>query len=133
MKSTRGYSSMSRTLLPCASQRSGGFERTNETGSLGVWQDWTLSIGSFFFAAALVPSIRTTDKPAVLTSLITGSWLGVFTVVYGSLSLWRSVVATALTAVLWFVLAAQKMIQQKRAEMARRPGDTEERGPEQLL
>jgi hypothetical protein len=77
------------------------------------WQDLVLSTGTVVFIFALLPSIFSTDKPAVATSLSTGSVLAVFTFVYFSLELWFGAATTSITAVLWFVLAIQKYKSQK--------------------
>lgn len=62
------------------------------------------------FALALLPSVFSKDKPALWTSLMTGSVLVVFAVVYASLSLWYATFTTALAAGLWIVLAIQKIV-----------------------
>jgi hypothetical protein len=45
------------------------------------WQDFVFTIGALFFIVALVYSVRSEDKPPTKTSVITGFWLGVFSVV----------------------------------------------------
>ena len=77
------------------------------------WQDWVLSVGALVFAASLIPSITSQDKPAALTSVITAGVLFVFSFVYLSLSLWLSVITTVLLATLWTILAAQKLRQNR--------------------
>lgn len=72
------------------------------------WQDIILTIGNLFLAASLIPSVISSNKPALSTSLLTGSILFMFAVVYATLSLWVSVFATILNVLLWFVLALQK-------------------------
>lgn len=52
-----------------------------------LWQDWVFAIGSLIFAAALIPSVRGQDKPALSTSLTTGSVLIIFALTYLTLSL----------------------------------------------
>jgi hypothetical protein len=74
-----------------------------------TWQDIVLAIGAVIFCLALIPSITGEDKPAVWTSVLTGSVLAVFTAVYVSLSLWYAALTTGLSAVLWAVLAFQKV------------------------
>lgn len=74
------------------------------------WQDIVLAIGSLVFAIALIPSLLSKDKPALLTSGSTSLVLFVFTITYASLSLWYATVTTALSAALWGVLALQKLI-----------------------
>jgi uncharacterized membrane protein len=75
------------------------------------WQDIVISIGSLVFAAALIPSVLGQDKPALSTSVTTGVVLAVFTVTYASLNLWYATVTTAVAAVLWSILALQKLRQ----------------------
>lgn len=72
------------------------------------WQDIILTIGSLVFLVALIPSITSKDKPALMTSLMTGLVLFVFAMTYITLDLWFSAVTTALTGMLWLVLAVQK-------------------------
>jgi len=79
-----------------------------------LWQDGVLTGGSIIFVIALVPSVMSKDKPALSTSLMTGSVLIVFAFVYLTLSLWFSAVTTAITGMLWFILAAQKFFISKR-------------------
>jgi hypothetical protein len=74
-------------------------------------QDIILTGGFLIFIVALIPSVISKDKPALLTSLPTGIVTVVFVGVYVSLNLWYSAVTTALLAVMWLVLAAQKMRQ----------------------
>ena len=75
---------------------------------MGNWQDIVLTLGSIIFLVALVPSIRSKDKPALMTSLMTGLVLFVFATTYITLDLWFSAATTALTGMLWLVLAVQK-------------------------
>lgn len=77
------------------------------------WQDIVLSAGSLIFAFALLPSVFSPNKPSLWTSLSTGIVLAIFTIVYASLSLWYAVTTTALTAVLWLILAFQKKFTSK--------------------
>jgi hypothetical protein len=79
------------------------------------WQDLVLAGGSLLLAAALVPTLRSSHKPALWTCLITAACLSMFTVVYGSLSLWYSTGTTALTSLCWWILAYQ------RRRMSRQP------------
>lgn len=65
--------------------------------------------GGLGFAAALIPCLRSKDKPALTTSLMTGGILTVFTAVYFTLGLWLAFSATLVTATMWLILAAQKV------------------------
>lgn len=80
-----------------------------------LWQDLVLTGGSVIFAAALVPSVVSANKPAFWTSLSTAVVLVVFAGVYVSLSLWFSSVITFITALLWFTLSFQKLRMEKKS------------------
>ena len=73
-----------------------------------LWQDWVLSGGSIVFALALIPSVLSQNKPALATSLLTGTILVIFAIVYATLSLWFAAGTPTVTTSLWFVLAVQK-------------------------
>lgn len=72
------------------------------------WQDIVLSVGSWVFIAALIPTILGTEKPALSSSVLTGLVLAVFAGVYGSLGLWTSALSAAALSAGWWVLAWQK-------------------------
>ena len=78
-----------------------------------IIQDIILTVGSAIFIAALLPTVFAPTKPAILTSLITGSTLGVFAVTYFTLDLQYSSITTAISAALWFVIAFQTMRQRR--------------------
>ena len=80
----------------------------NFPSSSMVWQDIILSIGSWLFIIALIPSILGKNKPPISTSVLTGSVLAVFSLTYATLELWLSVASTALLSLAWFLLAVQK-------------------------
>lgn len=73
-----------------------------------TWQDIVLSIGSWVFIVALVPSILGKDKPPASTSLLTGGILLIYVAVYYSLHLWVSVVSTGMLGLAWLFLGYQK-------------------------
>ena len=73
-----------------------------------TWQDIIFSIGQWVFIIALIPSVVSKDKPALSSSLMTGSVLAVFAFTYFTLSLWMSGASTILVAAIWFILAIQK-------------------------
>jgi hypothetical protein len=78
------------------------------------WQDIAITIGTVVFIVALIPSILGKDKPAVPTSMMTGTVLVVFTIVYISLALWFAAVTTGITAILWYILAIQVILRRRR-------------------
>lgn len=75
------------------------------------WQDYVIAVGSIIFVIALIPSVLGKHKPALSTSLLTGTVLLVFAMTYLTLSLWFAAITTTLTATLWYVLAVQKYLQ----------------------
>ena len=77
-------------------------------------QDTILTVGFLIFVVALIPSVLSRDKPALLTSLPTGMVSVVFVGVYLSLGMWFSAATTSILAVMWLTLAAQKMRQNRR-------------------
>ena len=79
-----------------------------------LWQDFVLTSGATIFAFALVPSIVSNNKPALWASLSTAVVLVVFAGVYVSLTLWFSFLTTFITALLWFLLAFQKLRMNKK-------------------
>lgn len=74
-----------------------------------MWQDAVLTVGSFVFMAALLPSVFGDDKPAAATSLLTAAVLSVFAGVEATLDLVFTAITTAATAALWIVLLIQKV------------------------
>jgi Flp pilus assembly protein TadB len=77
-------------------------------------QDIILTIGSLILGAAIIPSVVSKHKPALLTSIMTGVVLLIFAVVYASLELWFTVATTTVTACLWLTMAVQKKRQTRR-------------------
>lgn len=78
------------------------------------WQDIVFSIGAWIFVIALLPSVFGKDKPALTSSLMTGSVLAIYALTYLTLSLWISAFSTSLVALTWFTLAVQKYLMNKR-------------------
>jgi hypothetical protein len=78
-----------------------------------AWQDIIITIGTFIFAIALIPTLKSADKPPVSTSLTTGLTLIVFAVTFSTLGLWFSFVMNLVTGSLWLTLALQKAKEKK--------------------
>lgn len=77
-------------------------------GDTGMsWQDWVIGAGQFVFALALVPSVRSSQKPALATSLLTAAGLTAFGVCFATLGLWLSVAGVWSSAAMWWLLAVQ--------------------------
>ena len=70
-----------------------------------IWQDWVLTIGSWLFIASFVPSFLKKQYPAIGTSILTGTVLLAFTIVYYSFGLILATISSSLTATCWFALA----------------------------
>mgnify|MGYP006379675603 CR=1 FL=1 len=73
-----------------------------------MWQDYVLAVGAFMLSIALIPTLRSKQKPALFTSVLTGGILCVFAVTYASLGLWLAVISQFIGAAAWFLLAWQK-------------------------
>ncbi len=72
-----------------------------------MWQDYVISAGQFVFALAMIPTIRSASKPALISSVITALGLSIFAVCFATLSLWLSVAGTGVGAFTWWIVAAQ--------------------------
>lgn len=82
-------------------------------GLMHGWQDIVLALGSFILAAALIPSVISEHKPALWTSTLTCAVLAAFAITYASLSLWYAACTTTITALLWAILAVQRLIKNR--------------------
>ena len=80
------------------------------------WQDIVLAITVFAFNIALIPSVISSQKPRMLTSLTTGLFIIPQLVVFVSLSLWYAFVMALINCLLWFTLAMQRYIQMKKKQ-----------------
>lgn len=72
-----------------------------------MWQDYVLMAGGFLFAVALYPAVKGKEKPPKSTSLLTGSVLLVFSIVYATLGLWLAFASTIITTTMWYILLGQ--------------------------
>lgn len=82
------------------------------------WQDTVLAIGSAIFALALLPTVFSAAKPALATSLSTGSVLAVFTFTYTTLDLHYAAVTTGITSALWLIIFGQTLLQRNNRKLA---------------
>lgn len=87
------------------------------------WQDFVFTGGSVLFFFSLLPSVFGREKPPLLTSLPTGILLLLFAATYASLGLAISAVMTVPTAILWLVIALQRIVagRDSRREAAHSP------------
>ncbi len=78
------------------------------------WQDLVITIGQIIFSIALLPMVFSKDKPALVSSLVTGVVLIIFALTYITLSLWFAAGMTTITGIIWFILAYQKYYTHKK-------------------
>lgn len=76
------------------------------------WQDIVFSVGTVIFSVSLIFSIRSENKPHLLTSFMTGSVMIVFVFTYFTLGLLFATVTALINAMMWYTLAWQKYNQQ---------------------
>lgn len=72
-----------------------------------TWQDWVIGIGGFILAPSLVPMILAGTPPPITSAGPTAAVLWAFTIAFGTLKLPLSTVSTALTSMMWTILAIQ--------------------------
>jgi uncharacterized membrane protein YidH (DUF202 family) len=81
-----------------------------------VWQDTALSIINFGFVLTLIPAILQNYKnkdvkgQSLVTYVSTAVLLSIMAYLFLTLELWLSSVATAGTAVTWYILLYQKIV-----------------------
>lgn len=85
-----------------------------------IWQDAVLTAGSLVFLAALLPMLRSAEKPPLTTSGTTGIVLLVFAYTYATLGALFGAATTASAAAVWLALAWQRI--QKAGTFNRSPG-----------
>lgn len=73
-----------------------------------IWQDIVVSIGSVAFSVALIPAMRSREKPPVFTSWFTTLILGGFVTVHVSYELWFGATFQTLLALQWFYVGWQR-------------------------
>jgi uncharacterized membrane protein YccC len=80
-----------------------------------MWQDFVLMACSVFFAIALIPALKAIEKPALKTSIMTGICLAIACGIDLTLALWFTAFFTAITSVMWFILALQAYRKDQRS------------------
>lgn len=74
-----------------------------------MWQNWFISIAQWVFLAALIPTIRSkTEKPALLTCVITSTTVTGFVPTYYSMGLIESALCALLLACAWWLITFQR-------------------------
>jgi hypothetical protein len=94
-----------------------------------IWQDILLAAGGWVLAAALIPTLIGREKPALSSSLLTGSVLASFAFAYYTLELWNAALSTAALTAIWLLLAVQAWRARSRQAMLEsehgRPSDAQ--------
>ncbi|OGL31134.1 hypothetical protein A3F37_02015 [Candidatus Saccharibacteria bacterium RIFCSPHIGHO2_12_FULL_41_12] len=80
------------------------------------WQDYVFSLGSLVFTIALLPSVRSSDKPHIKTSIITAVVLTIFAGAYFSMHFYWSATVTFANAIIWYILFLQKYVQHTKKQ-----------------
>lgn len=70
--------------------------------------DLVFTVGGVILAAGLLPSVFGPEKPALATSLVTGSVVAVYAVTFLHLGLLFSSLTSFVQVALWAVLAVQE-------------------------
>ena len=71
-------------------------------------QDVVISVGTLIISFSLLATVVAEEKPALSTSLTTGTVLIIFAVTFASIPLWFTAGVNVFTATLWFILAFQR-------------------------
>jgi amino acid permease len=82
-----------------------------------MWQDVVFALGGFVLSGGLFPMLRQREKPPLRSSLTVAAVLAAYVAAMVTLSLWLAAVSTAVQAVVWLLLAAQRL----RQRAMRRP------------
>lgn len=77
------------------------------------WQQTVLALGQVVFIIALLPSVFTSDKPEIWTSLITGTVALSIAGTYATMRMPIAAVSAFFNFVFWSILAFQKWQQIK--------------------
>ena len=72
------------------------------------WQDVLLSAGNIFFCITLIPMLRHSGRPPLLTCIPTALALLVGGFVFATLHLWLTALTQTITGLQWLALAFKK-------------------------
>mgnify|MGYP006279073299 CR=1 FL=1 len=85
-----------------------------------MWQDTALSVINFGFILTLIPAIvhnfkyKDVGGQSLITYISTALLLSIMSFIFFTLDLFLSAVATAGTAVAWYILLSQKIVFSKK-------------------
>lgn len=83
------------------------------------WQQTILALGQIVFIVALLPSVFSSDKPEIWTSIITGTVALSIAITYTTMSLPVAAISAFFNFVFWSILAFQKFRQMKQKKVSR--------------
>lgn len=66
-------------------------------------------VAQIVFSMALLPSIFSKNKPALASSLVTGTFVLIIAFAFATLSLWLSTITSVINGTMWLILAFQKI------------------------
>jgi CHASE2 domain-containing sensor protein len=75
-----------------------------------VWQDIVIMISCFGFALALIPTIKSPQKPTRSSCLLTFILLGLCAISFVTLGLWLSFASELTSMAAWAILYFQKRV-----------------------
>lgn len=78
------------------------------------WQDLVITIGQIIFSIALIPMVISKDKPALVSSLVTGTVLIIYALTYITIQFWFGSLMTTITGAIWLLLAYQKYMMDRK-------------------
>uniref|UniRef100_A0A6M3KXT7 Uncharacterized protein n=1 Tax=viral metagenome TaxID=1070528 RepID=A0A6M3KXT7_9ZZZZ len=73
-----------------------------------IWQDVVIMVSCFGFAIALIPSIKSNQKPTKSSCLLTIILLSAIAICFATLKLWLSFTAEISSIIAWGILLFQK-------------------------
>lgn len=87
-----------------------------------LWQDIIIAVCQIFFVIALFPSLATNSKPALLTSVMNMTLMGIISGTQFTLHLWFSSITAVVIGIGHMTLAIQKA-KMNKAEKALNPSE----------
>jgi len=79
-----------------------------------MWQDYVLTLGLIVFNLALLPVLKSKEKPPLITSVPTVVFQYAFALTFITLHLWFSAAGSFVNGTLWGILAYQVNKRPKR-------------------
>ena len=73
-----------------------------------IWQDWVITIGQYFFAITLLPTLFSRSLPPIKTSFPTSLILYSFAFTFSTLGLFHSTLSSLVVATVWLAIAIKK-------------------------